>query len=219
MAGSTDPIIGIENWSALAKDAPIDGIISLFQNSGNSFSLTLDETLKQSKILHVYFMLDSAGKIEFFVIPAASDVKGKSVFSSNLPISQLGASKTTINNDNNNELITWIDNWCNQTLRDAWLMKVTQAAQVLVIHTSDFTVNDNHECYLALKPNTNPNINNQYALDLVVQNTSTGNYLNAMVQSPEGTIGYADMARPVPPYDNGVNSDTAESDFGILESL
>jgi hypothetical protein len=222
MAGFTDPIVSIENWSALSKSAPRDGIISLFETSGNSFPLTLDATLKASERLHIYFTLDASGKIEFFVIPAALDQKtNKSIYSDGLPPIAIGSKQQAITNESNNELVTWINNWCNETMRNAWLMNITQAPQVLVIHTSDFVVGDLHKCYLALKPNTNPGAKNKNTLDLVIENTVTGEFLNVEEPSTSATVGalFADMARPVPPYDNNVGSSTAQSDFGILEGL
>lgn len=222
MTGFTDPILSIENWSALSQNAPIDGIISLFQTSGNSFPLTLDTTLKASERLHIYFTLDASGKIEFFVIPADSDIKtNKSIYSDGLFPVQLGSNQLTLQNPNKNALVTWINNWCNETMRDAWLTKITQAPQVLVIHTTDFVVNDLHECYLALRPNTNPSIPSKYALDLVIKNTVTGMFLNVKEPATGDALGaqFADMARPVPPFGQENHPSTGESNFGVLELM
>ena len=224
MSGFTDPILSIENWSAISQDAPVDGIISLFETSGNSFPLTLDATLKASERLHIYFTLDGSGKVEFFVIPAASDQKiNKSIYSDGLYPVPLGVAQKTIANPNKNELVTWINNWCNETMRNAWLTNITKAPQVLVIHTTDFVVNDLHNCYLALKPNTNPQTQSKYALDLVIENTVTGMFLN--VEEPttnaSDALGaqFADMARPVPPFGQDGHASTNQSNFGILEIM
>jgi len=222
MSGFTDPILSIENWSALSQSAPRDGIISLFETSGNSFPLTLDATLKASERLHIYFTLDGSGKIEFFVIPAVADTKtNKSIYSDGLFPVALGVAQKTVTNPNKNELVTWINNWCNETMRDAWLTNITQAPQVLVIHTSDFVVSDLHECYLALKPNTNPQIQSKYALDLVIKNTVTGAFINEELATETTGVGpqFADMARPVPPFGQENYASTDESNFGILETL
>jgi len=222
MAKFTAPITRIENWQVLASNAPIDGIVSLFETTGNSFPLTLNTTLKASERLHIYFTLDGSEKINFYVIPATEDVKGnKNIYNDGLFPVPLNSKQETINNSENNELVTWINNWCNETMRNNWLMKITNAPQVLVIHTSDFTVNDLHKCYLALRPNTNPSIHNKYRMDLVVQNTVTGAFINKKLVSDVTGIGpqFRDMARPVPPFGQEGHASTDQTNFGILSTL
>lgn len=222
MTGFTDPSTSIENWQALAKNAPIDGIISLLETSGNSFSITLDATLKASERLHIYFMLDGSGKIEFLAIPADSDKKtNKSIYNSGLAPVSLNSKQITVANNENSELVDWINNWCNETMRNKWLMNITDAPQVLVIHTHDFTVNDAHDCYLALRPNTNPTIPTKNRMDLVVKNTVTGAFLNIAEPAVETSFGpqFRDMARPVPPFGQENHASTDESNFGILQTL
>ncbi|WP_046758818.1 hypothetical protein [Kordia jejudonensis] len=221
MAGLSTPSTSIENWKALAQGAPIDGIVSLFQKSGNNFALTLNEKMKAAKRLHIYFSLDGSEEIEFFVIPAADDVStNKSIYSSGIYPLPLSATKTTISGDG--ELITWINNWCNDTMRDNWLMKVSNAPQVLVIHTDDFTVNDEHLCYLALRPNSNASIPTKNRMDLVIQNTVTNTFINVKLEAATATgIGpsYRDMARPVPPFGQENHASTDETNFGVLSLL
>lgn len=223
MAGFVDPITSIENWQALAKNAPVDGIISLLETSGNSFSLTLDATLKASKRLHIYFTLDGSEKIEFFVIPEDSDKKtNKNIYSSGLFPVPLNSKQVAVKNTENNELVDWINNWCNETMRNKWLMNITDAPQVLVIHTEDFAVNDLHECYLALRPNTNPTIPTKNRMDLVVKNTVTNAFINVKLTTDvAGDFGpqFRDMARPVPPFGQENHISTDESNFGILQTL
>ena len=222
MAGFTDPSISIQDWQVLAKGAPIDGIVSLFQSSGNSFTLTLNAELKTSERLHIYFTLDGSGNIQFFVIPADSDTKNnKSIYSDGLYPIALGSKQITLANNENNELVDWINNWCNKTMRDAWLMKITNAPQVLVIHTTDFVVNEAHDCYLALRPNKNSSIPTKNRMDLVIKNTVTGAFLNVAEPAAETTFGpqFRDMARPVPPFGQENHSSTDQSNFGILSTL
>lgn len=223
MAGLSTPSSSIENWKSLAQGAPIDGIVSLFEKSGNNFTLTLDEKMKAATRLHIYFSLNESEEIEFFVIPADADVStNKNIYSSGIYPLPLSATKTSVSGDGNQELITWINNWCNDIMRDGWLMKVSNAPQVLVIHTDDFTVNDEHLCYLALRPNTNPTIPTKNRMDLVVQNTVTNTFINVEVETATATgIGpsYRDMARPVPPFGQENHTSTDEGNFGILSLL
>ncbi len=223
MTGFSDPKINIENWQDLAQGAPDDGIISLLETSGNNFPLTLDATLKASERLHIYFTLDSSGKVQFFVIPADSDKSiNKKIYSSGQYPIALNSKKVTVSGYGNEELIGWINNWCNETMRNNWLMKVTNAPQVLVIHTADFVVNDLHECYLALRPNTNPTIPTKYRMDLVVKNTVTNAFINVKSTiDAAGDFGpqFRDMARPVPPFGQENHASTDETNFGILSTL
>jgi hypothetical protein len=223
MAEFTDLITSIENWQALAQGAPDDGIISLFEKSGNSFPLTLNETLKASERLHIYFTLDSSGGIEIFIIPADLDQKSnKNLFGSGIFPVALSATQTTVPSKSDPELVGWINNWCNETMRDNWLMKIANAPQVLVIHTDDFTVDDLHECYLALRPNANPTIPTKNRMDLVVKNTVTNTFINVKLTTDvTGDIEpqFRDMARPVPPFGQENHASTDESNFGVLQTL
>jgi hypothetical protein len=223
MAEFVDTSISIENWQALAQGAPDDGIISLFEKSGNSFQLTLNETLKASKRLHIYFTLDGSGEIQFFIIPAGLDqTSNKNLYGSGIYPVALSATQTTVSSESDPELVGWINNWCNETMRDNWLTKIANAPQVLVIHTDDFTVNDLHECYLALRPNANPTIPTKNRMDLVVKNTVTNTFINVKLATDvAGDLGpqFRDMARPVPPFGQENHASTDESNFGVLEQL
>lgn len=215
--------INIEEWQQLAQGAPDDGIISLLQKSGNSFPLTLSETLLAYKTLHIYFTLDGSGEIQFFVIPAELDkTTNKNLYGSGIYPIAVSATQTTVNSESNPELVGWINNWCNKTMRDNWLMKVTNAPQVLVIGTDDFTAGDLHECYFALRPNTNPTIPTKNRMDLVVKNTVTNTFINVRLATDvSGALGaeFADMARPVPPFGQENHASTDESNFGVLQNL
>ncbi len=219
MSGFNDPEISIENWSALAQGAPIDGIISLFEKSGNSFPLTLNAKMKAAERLHIYFGLDSSGKIQFYVIPAGLDQNSnKTIYSCGESVA-LDATQQSVTSNSTSPLVGWINNWCNETLRNGWLTGLDQAVQVFVIHTTDFVVNDLHNCYLSLKPST---VEGQYTVDLVIQNTVTGMFLNIEEPSAaDATLGaqFADMARPVPTFGQDNHTSADQSNFGVLEIM
>ncbi|WP_298425223.1 hypothetical protein [uncultured Kordia sp.] len=222
MAGFSDPQLSIENWKALAQESPIDGIISLFEKSGNNFQLTLDEKMKSSERLHIYLTL-SDDEISFFVIPSASDLPvNKNIYGSGVYPVAISATQQTVSGTGNEELMTWINNWCNEKMRNTWLMNVQKAPQVLVIHTDDFIVDNLHECYFALRPNSNASIPTKNRMDLVVKNTVTGTFLNVELETAtaEG-VGpqFRDMARPVPPFGQENHTSTDVSNFGILSLL
>ncbi|MEM6722219.1 MAG: hypothetical protein AAF611_23025 [Bacteroidota bacterium] len=223
MAGLNDPLLSIDNWSALAKEAPNDGIISLFAKSGNSFPLTLNETMKDAERLHIYLGFNTSETIEFYVIPADMDeTSNKSIDTCGVS-TPLDATQQKITSSSKSPLVGWVNNWCDAGLRNGWLTSLEQAVQVFVIHTTDFVVNDLHKCYLALKPNTKEV--GTYRVDLVIQNTVTGQFLNVEEPPTSDTLGtpqFADMARPVPPYNNGYNlghPSTEATNFGILQQL
>ncbi|WP_430409775.1 hypothetical protein [Kordia sp.] len=216
----------IENWKKLTEEPVNAGIIPVLQENGNNFELTLDATLKAAERLHIYVTLDLSQKIQFYVIPHSLDTAtNKSIYTSGLYPIPLSSQNQAVRPQENNILITWIDNWCNYDLRDQWLSKITFIPQVLVIHTADFIVNELHKCYFALRPNSNPTIPSKYRMDLVIQNTVTGAFLNPTVQltKVEGAIAdssfepqFADMARPVPPFGQEGHVSTDESNFGVL---
>jgi len=216
MAGFNDPTISIENWSALAQEAPNDGIISLFEKSGNSFPLTLNAKMKEAERLHIYFGLNSSGEIQFYVIPAGLDkTTNKSILTCG-EIVAIDTTQQTVNSNSGSPLVGWINNWCNETLRNGWLTGLNQAVQVFVIHTDDFVVNDLHKCYLALKLEGDK----KYKVDLVIQNTVTDEFLNVEQPSTDADATgayFADMARPVPPF--GQEDSTVEINFGVFQSL
>ncbi|WP_298512566.1 hypothetical protein [uncultured Kordia sp.] len=219
MTQFVDPELSIESWSALAQQAPVDGIISLFEKSGNSFPLTLNAKMKAAERLHIYFGLDGSGNIQFYAIPADLDQESnKTIYSCGASVA-LDATQQTVTSNSNSPLVGWVNNWCNETLRNNWLTGLDQAVQVFVIHTTDFVVNDLHKCYLSLKPGA---AKGQYTVDLVIQNTVTGMFLNVEEPSADDdALGaqFADMARPVPPFGQEGHTSTDASNFGVFQAL
>ena len=214
--------INIKTWSDIADKASPININDVFEQNGNSFPLTLNAKLKSCDRLHVYFTTNASHQINFFIIPANLDNEEiPNGYKAGLYPIMLQPNAQVIPNPNRNELVTWINNWCDDGMRNNWLNNINQAPQVLVIRTSDFTVNELHACYLALKPNTNPSIPSKYALDLVIENTVTGNFINVDVSTADTEIGsqFADMARPVPPFGQENRPSTDENNFGILEYM
>ncbi|MCH2194448.1 hypothetical protein [Kordia sp.] len=98
-------------------------------------------------------------------------------------------------------------------------MKVSSAPQVLVIPTSDFEVNHLHECFFALRTNSNPTIPTKYRMDLVVKNTVTNTFLNSKLEldTTDGSGSeFEDMARPVPPFGQDGYPSTDKKNFGVF---
>lgn len=224
-----DPIVCIENWRALANEAPIDGIISLLEKSGNQFTLNLKSLSLPSNKLHVYITLNGSGTIDFLAISSGSDKESnKHIFDSALFPIPLGTEIVHINgtytSKNALELISWVNNWLDTTKRNSWILNASKngnMVQVFTIDTTDFMTDTLHDCYLALRPNSNPAIPNKYMIDLVVKNVETGQLLNLAESTNAETVEahFRDMARPVPPFGQDNHPSTDPANFGILKSL
>ncbi|QHI38600.1 hypothetical protein IMCC3317_39940 [Kordia antarctica] len=222
---STDSITdSITTWNNM-RLKNLEEIKNLFTNTGNHFSLSLGNTSICSHKLHVYFAY-SDGALQFYAIPSDSDERNKERPVEDLALFSIPLStqmtKILSENPADEKYIDWINNWCNDSIRNNWLDNVSKNGNVIqafVINTADFMMNTTHKCYLALRPTSeNENI---YMIDLVVENTKTNDILNAGSGETEGGIEpqFRDMARPVPPFGQEGHLSTEATNFGLLGSL
>lgn len=110
-------------------------------------------------------------------------------------------------------LIKSIMNWNNAEVRNTWIKDScagkTGMVIALDINISDFKIEYDHTCFLALKE-----VGGSYQMDLVIQNTHTNEFLN-LSKNSDGTVSLRDMARPVPPFGQDVFTESQDQ-FGIL---
>lgn len=216
----------IARWNAKRFDESY--LISQLTLQGNKFSVTRTDMLIEP--LHVYFALDPTGRINIYVMPESADVIGNFNW---MDESYLSRTKEYLppnilpDGEQVNPYVSyetaskWVNNWIDDNKRGAWIQNnfnvIPNQNTILIaftINSGDFAQGIAHDCYLALKQQSN-----KWVIDLIVCNSQTGvivNFNKENTSMPFEAIHVSDLARPVPPFGQGGN---AYNKFGVLIDL
>jgi hypothetical protein len=235
------PLYFIQNWKNATENQ--SSVQELFSSSGNYFTLHTGNISHTYNTLHVYLGATfEPEQVILYAVPGLSDYSenlsqefSRYEASKQLPKNYMTLA-TYVNSKLENiglytedvkakfnrqyspeeqKLIDSIFAWNDPKTRNAWLSSLYEEGKPIVlsldIDVSDFTIAEAHKCYLALK-----SVDSGYQIDLVIENTTTGAFLN-LTKDPEGMTSLHDMARPVPPFGQNGSVYTQSSDqFGIL---
>ncbi|MEM6722220.1 MAG: hypothetical protein AAF611_23030 [Bacteroidota bacterium] len=196
-----DELDAIKNWKTVIETKGVDDLNKMFTNSGNYFSLNLDNA--QSCKVHIYFGCDEQlVNVQLYIILANYDEKGLDELLGTVTLKSSVGKLETLQEE--------IKTWNTESKRKEWLKQVCDTGNMLqafVIDATDFMPGHTNECHFALKETST------YGLqaDLVVVNTQANGSRSIL----------KDMARPVPPYNNGYNKgypSTDKANFRVLKS-